>query len=179
MLRTAAALIPALLLAAGSARELLQQAEANIRAEQFAAAEPILAEARKLEPADVEILYRLGYVRYRQRKLAAARADFAEAVKLAPPAWYSRYFLGRICLLENKPKEAVTWLEPIFTAHQPVFDTPAQLASAWEAAGEHQQAIPALRVAIAAAPWDASIYYRLGRLYTQTGKRELAAEAYE
>jgi len=108
----------------GSARELLQQADVKIWAEDFAAAERILLQARKLDPSDVEVLYRLGYVQFRERKLAAARVAFAEVVKTAPPAWYSRYFLGRICLLENKPGEAVTWLEP-----------PAQIASAYAGAG--------------------------------------------
>src|SRR4051794_20586129 len=104
--------------AGATARELLAEAEARIRDEQFAAADSILSEARKLEPRNVEIIYRLGYVRFRDRKLAAARNDFAEAVKLAPPAWYSRYFLGRIALLEGKPHEAVTWLEPILAANE-------------------------------------------------------------
>lgn len=161
------------------ARELLRQAEVKIRADQFAAAEAILLQARKLDPSDVEVLYRLGYVQYRGRKLAAARTSFAEVVKTAPPAWYSRYFLGRICLLENKPREAVTWLEPIAAANQPVFDTPAQLASAYAGAGLNDKAIPAMRMAISSAPWDASLYYKLGRMYQQAGNKELAAEAFE
>jgi tetratricopeptide (TPR) repeat protein len=160
-------------------RELLGRAEAKIQAEQFAAAEAILSEARKLDPSDVEVRYRLAYVRYRQRKLVAARADFAEIVKIAPPAYYSRYFLGRISLLENKAREALKWLEPIVAAGQPVFDAPSQLASAYAAAGMREQAIEALKSGIAGAPWDASLYYRLGRLYSETGRQELAAEAFD
>lgn len=162
-----------------SARELLRQAEVKIRADQFPAAETILLEARKLDPSDVEILYRLGYVQFRERKLAAARTAFAQVVKTAPPAWYSRYFLGRISILENKPREAVTWLEPIVAANQPVFDTPAQIASAYAGAGLNDKAIPAIRMAIAATPWDASLYYKLGRMYQQAGNKELAGEAFE
>lgn len=162
-----------------TARELLQQAEVKIRADQFAAAETILLQARKLDPADVEVLYRLGYAQYRQRKLAAARTAFAEVVTRAPPAWYSRYFLGRICLLENKPREAVTWLEPIVAANQAVFDAPAQIASAYAGAGLNAKAIPAMRMAIAMAPWDASLYYKLGRMYQRAGNKELSAEAFE
>ena len=158
-----------------SARELLQQAEVKIRADQFPAAETILLEARKLDPSDVEILYRLGYVQFRERKLAAARTAFAQVVKTAPPAWYSRYFLGRICLLENKPREAVTWLEPIVAASQPVFDTPVQIASAYAGAGLNDKAIPAIRMAIAATPWDASLYYKLGQCTSRPAIRNLPA----
>jgi tetratricopeptide (TPR) repeat protein len=161
------------------ARELLSQAEAKIQAEQFAAAEAILSEAHKVHPSDIEILYRLGYARYRQRKLTAARTAFAEVVKTAPPAWYSRYFLGRISLLEAKPREAVTWLEPILASNESVFDTAAQIASAYAQAGLRDKAIAALHIAINTAPWDASLYYRLGRLYTESGNRQLAAEAFE
>src|SRR5947199_116290 len=94
--------LPGLKAASPSVRELLSQAEAKIQGEQFAAAETALYVARRLDAINIEVLYRLGYVRYRQRKLHSARNDFAEAVRLAPPAWYSRYFLGRICLFENK-----------------------------------------------------------------------------
>ena len=129
------------------------------------------------DPSDVEILYRLGYVQFRERKLAAARTAFAQVVRTAPPAWYSRYFLGRICLLENKPREAVTWLEPIVAASQPVFDTPVQIASAYAGAGLNDKAIPAIRMAIAATPWDASL--QAGAIYQQTGNKELPGEAFE
>ena len=171
--------IAALLAASVTPEDLLNQAEQKIREEQFAAAEPILVRAQKLDPSHLQVLYRLGYVRYRQRKLAAARQDFVTVVKSAPPAYYSRYFLGRIALLENKPQEAVTWLEPILTAGEPVFDTAAQLAAAYAASGVRDKAVSALRTAIAGTPWDAALYYRLGRLHAQTGEKELAAEALE
>ena len=164
---------------ASKTRELLGQAEAKIQAEQFADAETILNAARKLDPENAEAIYRLGYVRYRQRKLLQARADFIQVLKIAPPAYYSRYFLGRISLLENKPREAVTWLEPVAAANQSVFDSASQLASAYVAAGMRDKAVDALKSAISGAPWDASLYYRLGRLYAESGSRELASEALE
>lgn len=164
---------------ANSAEELLQQAEVEIRAERFDAAEPILTKALGLDATNTQVLYRLGYVHYRQRKLEPARKEFGTVVKLAPPAYYSRYFLGRIALLENKPQEAVTWFEPILQAGQAVFDTAAQLAAAYTGAGMPHEAIGALQAALADAPWDASLYYRLGRLYTETNQKELAAEALE
>jgi cellulose synthase operon protein C len=167
------------LLAGADIRALVQQAETRIAAEEFAAAETLLLDARRNEPANIEVVYRIGYVRYRQRKLAEARADFVQVVKTAPPAYYSRYFLGRIALLENRPREAVTWLEPVASAGEPVFDTQAQLAAAYARAGLRAKAIAALQAAIAAAPWDASLYYRLGRLHMEAGNKELAAEAFD
>jgi tetratricopeptide (TPR) repeat protein len=137
-----------------------------------------LRQAARQAPADTDVLYRLGYVEYRQRKLAPARQHFAAVVKLAPPAHSSRYFLGRIALLENKPREAVGWLEPVVTAGDSTFDAASQLARALAAAGESAKAIAPLRMAIASAPWDGSLLYRLGQLYRQTGENELAKDAF-
>ena len=71
------------------------------------------------------------------------------------------------------------WLEPIAAANESIFDTPSQLASAYAGAGMRDKAIATFRLAIARTPWDSSLYYKLGRLYTETGKPELAAEAYD
>jgi len=167
------------LLRGATVEDLLRQAEIKIQAEQFEAAEPLLLKALKLEPNHTSALYRLGYAHYRQRKLDPARQEFGSVVKLAPPAYYSRYFLGRIALLEDKPLKAITWLEPILEARQSVFDTAAQLSSAYSGSGKPQKAIQALGIALSEAPWDASLFYRLGRLYGLVGKKELAAEAME
>lgn len=174
-MRLALSLIPLLLFAEG----LLQQAEELIKREQFAAAEPVLRSALKTEPGNIEALYRLGYAQFRQRKLTAARNSFTAIVNTAPPAFHSRYFLGRIALLENKSKEAITWLEPVMSSGQAVFDTPSQLASAYSAAGLNSKAASALKMAIAQTPWDGALYYRLGQLHTRAGEAELAREAFE
>lgn len=172
-------LAPLLLMAAPDVTALLGQAEASIRSENFAAAEAVLKKAQALDANQTDVLYRLGYVQFRQRKLVLARKNFASVVRFAPPAYYSRYFLGRISLLENKPAEAVQWLEPILQDKQNVFDTPAQIASAYASAGMKSKAVEALNMAIASSPWDAALYYRLGRLYTELGRKELAADALE
>src|SRR4051812_44152310 len=81
-----------------STKELLSAAEARIEAEDLSTAESLLLTARKQDPGSMEVRYRLGYVHYRQRNLTQARVEFGDVVKRAPPAWYSRYFLGRIAL---------------------------------------------------------------------------------
>ncbi|MBI3472794.1 MAG: tetratricopeptide repeat protein [Candidatus Solibacter usitatus] len=179
-MRVAPALLLPLLLSAGTtAGDLLRQAEERIQKEEFPSAEALLTEARRQEPGNVQALYRLGYVQYRQRKLSPARQSFAAAVKAAPPAYNSRYFLGRIALLENKPREAIEWLAPVVESKQVIFDAASQLAAAYAGAGQPQEALPLLKVAAADAPWDGSLYYRLGKLYSQLGQSELAQEAFD
>ncbi len=156
---------------------LLQQAEPLIEREDFAGAEAILVRAIQREPANAQALYRLGYVEFRQRKLAAARGRLGTLVKIAPPAHNSRYFLGRIALLENKPREAVTWLEPVVAARETAFDAASQLALAYAGANLPRLALAPLQLAIAEAPWDGALYYRLGRIHQQLGEPELARHA--
>ena len=169
--------VPALCLAQ-SAQDVLNRAEPLITAERFAEAEQILSAAVQQESGNVELLYRLGYVQYRQRKLAPARESFARAVKLSPAAWYSMYFLGQISLLENKPAEAINWLRPIVERGEPVFDAAARLAAAYTQTGQVDKAQQNLKIAIAQAPWDGSLYFRLGQLQKKQGQPELAAASF-
>jgi tetratricopeptide (TPR) repeat protein len=161
------------------AAKLLHEAETKIEAEQLDAAEVLLQQALRQAPADTDVLYRLAYVQYRNRKLASARSNFAAVVKLTPPAHNSRYFLARISLLENKPREAIHWLEPVAAAGGSSFDAASQLAKAYALAGELPKAIEPLKTAIGQTPWDSSLYYRLGQLYQRTGEPGLAKDAFE
>src|SRR5258706_4609786 len=177
--RFAQALLLPLFLSAGTTSDLLRQAEDRIQKEQFSSAEALLEQAIRQEPGNVQALYRLGYVQYRQRKLPQARKSFGEVVKVAPPAYNSRYFLGRIALLENKAREAIEWLDPAVASKETVFDAASQLASAYAGAAQPQKALSFLRIAVAEAPWESSLYYRLGKLHQQLGQAELAREAFD
>jgi tetratricopeptide (TPR) repeat protein len=162
-----------------STAKLLHEAEEKIALEQMDLAEGLLKDVVRQDPTNTDALYRLAYVQYRGRKLAPARTNFAAIVKLAPPAYNSRYFLGRIALLEDKPKEAIQWLEPVVAAGASSFDAASQLAKAYSSAGEARKALGPLRTAIGQTPWDGSLYYRLGQVYQKTGEPELAREAFQ
>ncbi len=163
---------------ADSAQESLNRVEALIDRERFAEAEQILAASLQANQDNVEILYRLGYVRYRQRKLVPARTCFAKAVKLSPSAFYSMYFLGQISLMENHPSEAISWFRPIVERGEAVFDAASRLAAAYAQTGETEKAEQTLRVAIAQSPWDGALYFRLGQLQKKRGQPKLAEESF-
>ena len=76
-IRFAQALLLPLLLSAGTTSDLLRHAEEQIQKEQFSSAEALLGQTLRQEPGNVQALYRLGYVQYRQRKLSQARHSFA------------------------------------------------------------------------------------------------------
>lgn len=156
---------------AGAAESLIEQ-------ERFAEAEQMLEGLTRQAPGETQLMFRLGYVQFRQRKLTAARKQFLAIVTAAPPAHNSRYFLGRIALLENRPVEAIRWLEPVVAARETIYDAAAQLAAAYQTAGQPQRSLEPLRLALQQAPWDGGLYYRLGRAYQQLGQAELARDAF-
>lgn len=161
---------------------LIEEAEGLIAKENLAGAEAVLARAVRLQPANSQALYRLAYVEFRLRKLTAARGRLLAVIRLAPPAHNARYFLGRVALLENKPREAADWLAPVVAAaarEGPSVDAASQLALAYAGAGLPRQAVQPLQLAIAEAPWDGALYYRLGRLHQQLGEPELARQAFQ
>ena len=152
-------------------------AEALIEQERFSDAEQMLEHILRGPGAGTEIAYRLAYVQFRQRKLVAARQRFTSIVKTSPPAYNSRYFLGRISLMEEHPAEAITWLSPVVALGETIYDAEAQLATAYQKAGQPRRAMEALRLAIQKTPWDGGLHYRLGRAYQQLGQPALASEA--
>lgn len=107
-----------------------------------------------------------------RRDLTAAREQFLRLMETASYAPKSRYYLGRIALLESKPAEAVTWLEPIALNVPPVFDAAAQLSRAYQDAGQIDKAKSMTERALRQAQWDGALHYRLGRIDQQLGDSE-------
>src|SRR5437773_5939749 len=138
----------------------------------------MLVVARGSDPANVRVRFQLGYVLFRERRLDLAAAEFKSVVKLAPPAFYSRYYLGRITLLEGRPKEAVEWLEPAARAENPVLDTVAQLGKAYFESGRIEEALITFQEVCRHAPWDGGVHYQLGRAYQRLGQTGLAREEF-
>jgi len=164
--------------AAASSADLLAQAETLIKADNLNGARKLLVAARQADPENVRVRYQLGYVFFRERRLDLAKAEFMAVVNLAPPAQYSRYYLGRIALLEGHPKEAAQWLEPAAHAASPVLDALAQLGKACFESGRTEDALVAFQGASRQAPWDGSLHYQLGRAYQRLGQPGLARDEF-
>ncbi|HYO82930.1 MAG TPA: tetratricopeptide repeat protein, partial [Bryobacteraceae bacterium] len=155
----------------------LPEAEKLLQQERLQDAEALLQTLVKQAPADVEARFRLAYVHYRLRRLDLARQEFAAIVNAAPPAFGARYFLGRIALAEQNPREAIQWLRPVVQGGDTTHDAASQLAQAFVQAGQLPNALEPLQKAIQREPWDGRLYYRLGRLHQQLKQPELAREA--
>jgi tetratricopeptide (TPR) repeat protein len=158
--------------------ELLARAQRLIQTDHLEEARALLADGRRREPANVSVRYQLGYVLYRQRRLEAAKSEFEAVVKLAPPAPYSRYFLGRIALLENHPGQAAVWLDSPAHADPPVMDALTQLGKAYRDSGDFEKAAEIFQSLIRQAPWDGALHYQLARAYRQLGQTGLASDEF-
>jgi len=111
---------------------------------------------------------------FQQRQLDEARREFLRLAQVEPGELKARYYLGRISLLESKPRDAIRWLEPIILSDPPVLDAAAQLSKAYMDAGEMPQAKAMTERALKTAEWDGALHYRLGRIYQQMGDAERA-----
>jgi tetratricopeptide (TPR) repeat protein len=127
---------------------------------------------------EVNVTYDHAVSLFAKRDLAGARREFLRIVELGPPALHSRYYLGRIALMEAKPAEAVRWLEPVATADSPVFDAASQLAKAYVQTGQLDKARASIERALRETPWDGSLHYRLARIHQQLGHQDLASKEF-
>jgi tetratricopeptide (TPR) repeat protein len=160
--------------AAASGASLVRQARLSIDKNEFGKALALLDEGKKMNARDVEISYLRGYVLYRQHELEAAKQELKATINLAPPSLQSRYLLGRIAQLQAQNGEAIRWLEPCARANPPIEDAPARISKLYWDAGRVDDARVWTGKALALAPWDGSLHYRLGRIYQQAGQSELA-----
>lgn len=129
-------------------------------------------------PESADQVFQRGTELFGRRDLAAARQEFVLLTKTASYASKSRYYLGRIALLEAKPAEAIEWLEPIALHTPPVFDAAAQLSKAYLDAGQIEKAKSMTERALRQAEWDGALHYRLGRIYQQLGNSESASREF-
>jgi tetratricopeptide (TPR) repeat protein len=160
--------------AAASGASLVRQARLSIDKNEFGKALALLDEGKKMNARDVEISYLRGYVLYRQHELEAAKQELKATINLAPPSLQSRYLLGRIAQFQGQNGEAIRWLEPCARANPPIEDAPARISKLYWDTGRVEDARVWTGKALAMAPWDGSLHYRLGRIYQQAGQSELA-----
>ncbi|MCU1260418.1 MAG: tetratricopeptide repeat protein [Bryobacterales bacterium] len=147
-------------------------------APRFLAASVCLICAVSACPQSADEIFRKGTELFERRDLAAARQEFLRLTKTPSYEPKSRYYLGRIALLESKPAEAIAWLEPIALNIPSILDADAQLSRAYLDAGQIERAKLITERALRQAPWQGSLHYRLGRIYQQLGDSEGARKEF-
>jgi tetratricopeptide (TPR) repeat protein len=157
---------------------VLRQVRLLIDHREFTKALTVLNTAKRGNGPDSAVLYLRGYVLYRLDRLAEAKQELKEALSLEPQNLQSRYILGRIAQSENQQVDAIHWFEPCARADPPIEDAQARISKLYWETGQIEQARAWTEKAILAAPWDGKLHYRLGRIYQQVGREELAKKEF-
>jgi tetratricopeptide (TPR) repeat protein len=157
---------------------VLRQVRLLIDRREFAKALVVLNTAKRENGPDSGVLYLRGYVLYRLDRLSEAKQELKIVLTVDPQNLQSRYILGRIAQSEGQQVAAIHWLEPCAGADPPVEDAQARISKLYWETGQIEQARAWTEKAVLAAPWDGSLHYRLGRIYQQVGREELAKKEF-
>jgi tetratricopeptide (TPR) repeat protein len=157
---------------------VLRQVRLLIDRREFTKALVVLNTAKRENGPDSGILYLRGYVLYRLDRLAEAKQQLKEALSLDPQNLQIRYILGRIAQSENQQVDAIHWLEPCARADPPIEDAQARVSKLYWETGQIEQAQAWTEKAVSTTPWDGSLHYRLGRIYQQVGREDLAKKEF-
>jgi tetratricopeptide (TPR) repeat protein len=133
-------------------------------------------EALKLAPGDVPIGTALAWSLLRAHEFAAALPILEERLKRDGHSRDLNFLYGTILLNLDEPGKAIAPLETAVRLDDSFLPARAALGQALLQTGKPLNAIPHLKVALAADE-DASVHFRLLRAYQLAGKTELTAQA--
>jgi tetratricopeptide (TPR) repeat protein len=88
------------------------------------------------------------------------------------------YYLGRLDLRANQFASAIARLAPL-ESDPALYNVSLYLGLAYMSAGQQARALECLQRAARKNPGDPEVHYRLGRLYSMTGRTEDAAREYK
>jgi tetratricopeptide (TPR) repeat protein len=116
----------------------------------------------------------LGHLEWKWLRFAAALSDLRKALVMAPWDPMVNYLIGDTLLEEQRPRQAVPYLNRALAMRPGFLDAEASLGRALAGLGAFQKAAAELEKA-ASADRDGSIHYELFRVYLRMGRKDLAA----
>jgi len=142
--------------------------------EQFKYKEAAEAFKRALQLAPDLALARinLGIALFNAPDLPAAQRELQAAATLAPAAPQPPYVLGLSAKTQNRPDEAITYFQKVLRIDPNDVGTNVNLGQLYAQQRKYTEAIAALRIAIAAEPYNATALYNLGTALVRSGQRD-------
>jgi tetratricopeptide (TPR) repeat protein len=114
----------------------------------------------------------LGIALFNAPDLAAAQRELQAAGTAAPSAPQPPYLLGLAAKTQNKPEEAITYFQKVLRIDPNDVGANVNLGQLYAQQRKYPEAIAALRLAIAAEPYNATALYNLGTSLIRSGQRE-------
>ena len=142
--------------------------------EQFKHKEAADAFKRALQLAPDLALARinLGIALFNVPDLPAAHRELQAAATASPSAPQPPYVLGLAAKSQNRPEEAITYFQKVLRLDPNDVGANVNLGQLYAQQRKYAEAIPVLRTAIAAEPYNATALYNLGTALLRGGQRD-------
>ena len=127
--------------------------------------------ALQLDPELTLARINLGIALFNAPDLPAAQRELQAAATAAPSAPQPPYLLGLAAKTENKPDEAITWFQKVLRLDPNDVGANVNLGQLYSQQRKYPEAIAALRLAVAAEPYNATALYNLGTSLIRAGQR--------
>ena len=159
------AFAPAAARAQSNLQALLEQARADEKAEDYAAAERVYQQALALAPDDLEVLKRLGVLEQTELKFDDSLRLFQRVLDRDSAYPEVSFFQGVSYFGENDFARAIQSFEQELRTAHPHPRCRYYLALALQSAGRLDEAISQLNRAVAENPQDADALYQVARIH--------------
>ena len=146
-------------------KALLEQARADEKAGDYAAAGRLYAQAMALSPGNPEVLKRAGVLEQTELKFDESIEQFQQVLSRDPQYPEVNFFLGVSYLGKNDTDHAIQSFERELATPKPHPRCRYYLALALKSAGQIDDAVSQLNQALAANPKDADALYELARIH--------------
>src|SRR6185369_3782645 len=142
--------------------------------EQFKYKEAADAFKRALQLAPDLALARinLGIALFNVPDLPAAQRELQAAATTAPAAPQPIYVLGLIAKTQNRPEEAIGYFQKVLRIDANDVGANINVGQLYAQQRKYPEAIAALRLAVAAEPYNATALYNLGTALIRAGQRD-------
>jgi Flp pilus assembly protein TadD len=137
---------------------------AFLRLHQDAKAMPLIAKGEQNSSFTAEQEYQLALLFAADKNFAGASDRFRQIVKMEPGSWSAKEDLAISLLGENQQQQAIPVLEELARQRPSDAKILALLGSAYELAGDKQNALDAYRKSVAADPENQDLYLDYARL---------------
>ena len=128
--------------------------------------------ALQLDPSLAVARINLGIALFNLPDLPAAQKELQAASAAAPSAPQPHYLLGLAAKTQNRPEQAIASFQKVLQIDPNDVGANVYLGQLYAQQKKYPEAIAALRLAVAAEPYNATALYNLGTTLIRSGQRE-------
>jgi protein O-GlcNAc transferase len=158
--------------------QILELAMARHLASEFSEARELYESALAIEPADTNVMFRLGVLDMQTGANERSLHWLDQALKHAPDTAKYHFVRGHVLSAERRFAEAIGAYRQVLTIEPGSVDTLCALASALQSSGDYPAAIEAYRAALVLEPNHSDALNNLGNCHRQQGDTGAAESAY-